>query len=238
MRKLSLLMTLAVGNLSAPAFAQGSAPAAPPAAAAATPAPAAASAPEIMPKTHQEWVVYLSDFTRNAEMMSDPKKFVAAMNAISEPGFFAIAMKSMMDPNLYARSMASAMDSRAYANYARMMDPITMMAWMQALADPQFLNAMATMLSDQGKIMRWMMTPMDPNVTTMALGMMNPNTYVPMATAPVNPNVWGTAMVPMNPNWYAGWANTMISPQSYGPTWGNWFATPYGMVPVQPVPAR
>ena len=78
----------------------------------------------------------------------------------------------------------------------------------------------------------------DPNVTTMALGMLNPNTYVPMATAPLNPNLWNTAMMPMNPGMYTGWANTMVSPQSYGPTWGSMFATPYGMVPVQTVPQR
>jgi hypothetical protein len=235
MRKLTLLMTLALCNLSAPVFAQASTSAPPPAG-------VDAAAPATMPKTHQEWVIYLSDFTRNAEMMSDPKKFVAAMNAVSEPAFLAIAARATMDPNLYARSMASAMDPRAYGNYARLMDPMTMMAWMQAMADPQFLNALATVLSDQGKIMRWMMMPMDPNVTTMALGMMNPNTYVPMATAPVNPNLWGAAMAPMNPNWYAGWANTVVSPQSYGPTWSGWLATPYGMVPAQPArmpaPAR
>jgi hypothetical protein len=70
----------------------------------------------------------------------------------------------------------------------------------------------------------------------MALGMMNPNTYVPMATAPVNPNLWGAAMAPMNPNWYAGWGNAVVSPQSYGPTWGSWLSAPYGIVPVQPAP--
>jgi len=238
MRKLTLLMTLALGNLSALAFAQQSVPAAPPAAAPVTQAPTVAANPDGMPRTHQEWVVYLSDFTHNAEMMSDPKKFVAAMSAVSEPAFLATAMLSTMNPNLYARSMASAMDPRAYGNYARLMDPMTLMAWMQAALDPQFFNAIVQMLSDPNKVMRWVSAPTDPNVTAMALGMLNPNTYVPMAAAPVNPNLWGTAMVPMNPSLYAGWGNAVVSPQSYGPTWGSVFATPYGMVPAQPVPAR
>jgi len=113
-----------------------------------------------------------------------------------------------------------------------------MMAWMQAMMDPQFFNAMVSVLSDPNKVIRWASAPIDPNVTSMALGMLNPNTYVPMATAPMNPNLWNSAMMPMNPNLYSGWANTMASPQSYGPTWGGMFATPYGMVPVQPVPMR
>ncbi len=158
MRKLSLMM-LACGCLSMPAFAQQAAPASPPGL-------------EGMPKTHAEWVAYLSDFTRNAEMMADPKKFVAAMNAMSEPGFLAIAMKAVMDPNLYARSMASAMDPRAYGNYARLMDPASLMAWGQAMADPQFVNAMMTVVGDPAKLMRWMTAPVDPNVTTMALGLL------------------------------------------------------------------
>ncbi len=237
MRKLPLLMTLALGSISATAFAQAPVPAAPYAAYAA-PAPVAASNPDGMPKTHMEWVVYLSDFTHNAEMMADPKKFAAAMNAISEPGFVATAVTAIMNPNLYARSMASAMDPRAYGNYAKIADPMTLMTWMQAALDPQFFNAMVQLLSDPNKVMRWVSAPTDPNVTAMALGMLNPNSYVPMATAPVNPNLWNSAMMPMNPNMYPGWANSMASPQSYGPTWGSMFATPYGMVPVQPVPMR
>jgi len=153
MRKLPLLMTLALGNFSALAFAQAPVPAGPPAAAPASQAPAAAANPDGMPRTHQEWVAYLSDFTHNAELMSDPKKFVAAMNAISEPGFLAVAMTSVMNPNLYARSMASAMDPRAYGNYARIVDPMTLMSWMQAALDPQFFNAMVQLLSDPNKVM-------------------------------------------------------------------------------------
>jgi hypothetical protein len=237
MRKLPLLMSLALGNFGALAYAQATVPAAP----SATPAPtaqAAAATPDGMPRTHQEWVAYLSDFTHNAEMMSDPRKFVAAMNEISEPAFLATAMISMMNPNLYARSMASAMDPRAYGNYAKIVDPMTLMTWMQAALDPQFFNAMVQTLSDPNKVMRWVSAPIDPNVTAMALGMVNPNTYVPMATAPVNANLWGTAMMPMNPSLYTGWANSAVSPQSYGPTWGSIFAQPQGMAPAQPAPAR
>lgn len=224
MRKLHLLIALALGNLCAPALAQQAAPAAP------------ASA-DGMPSSHQEWVAHLSDFTNNANMMADPKKFVAVVNAISEPAFLAVAMKSAMDPNLYARSMASAMDPKAYGNYAKLMDPMTSMAWMQAMLDPQFFNALVTLLSNPNKAIRWVSSPIDPNVTSMALGMLNPNTYMPMATAPMNQNLWGTAMMPMNPGLYPAWGNTMVSPQSYGPTWGGMIAMPYGMMPAQPVPA-
>ena len=113
---------------------------------------------------------------------------------------------------------------------------MTLMTWMQVALDPQFFNAMVQLLSDPNKVMRWVSSPIDPNVTALALGMMNPNAYIPMATAPVNPNLWGTAMMPMNPNLYTGWAGSVVSPQSYGPTWGSMISQPYGMVPAQPAP--
>jgi hypothetical protein len=195
------------------------------------PAPA-----DAMPNTPEEWVAYLSDFTRNAEMLVDPKKFVAAMNQLSEPAFLAAALSAMNDPDLYAKSMASAMDPKSYANYAKLMDPATFTAWMQAMLNPQFANAMFAVVSDPNKVMRWMAAPMDPKVTSTALNLLNPASYGNLATAPANPTYVNTMMAPLNPNWFGGWANTVLTPQTYG-GWGTWMATPYGAVPAAAVPA-
>lgn len=185
-----------------------------------------------VPANADEWVRYLSDFTRNADMLVDPKKFVAALSQVSEPGFLVAALTAMMDPKLYNQSLASAMDPRAYANYARLMDPTVATTWMMTLLDPQFMNAVTYILTDPGKLMRWMMLPMDPKVTSAILNAMNPNIYAQWGTAGFDPKLWNTMMAPMNPNWLTGWAGTMAIPQTYGPTWGGWMATPYGAVPA------
>jgi hypothetical protein len=210
------------------------------------PAPAQASASSAMPMNADEWVRFLSDFTRNGEMLADPKKFIAALSAVSEPSFLISATSSVLDPNLYLQSMNSLMDPKAYANYARAMDPNVVGAWTQALLDPQFINAMGYVMTDPNKLMRWLMAPMDPKVLNAAMQMLNPNVYLRLATAPADPRVAKMATAPMNPNWYGAWMNSLTSPGSYGPTMGGWMnpglmpslpAFPT-FVPVMPMPTR
>lgn len=66
-------------------------------AASTTPLMAAEGTPAI-PSSSEEWVRYLSDFTRNADMLVDPKKFVAALNQVTDPGFLVTAVNALMDP--------------------------------------------------------------------------------------------------------------------------------------------
>lgn len=188
------------------------------------PAQAADPAPVVaaMPKNAQEWVAYLSDFTRNGEMLADPKKFVAALSNVTEPAFMAGALEAAMDPNLYARSAASAMDPKAYGNYARIADPAVLTAWAQALLDPQFVNAVLYVMTDPGKLMRWGMVPMDPKVTAAALNLLNPNQYARWLTAPMDPRIVNLAITPMNPGWYGAWGNNLVNPNSYAPMIGGW----------------
>lgn len=179
-----------------------------------------------MPANSDEWVRYLSDFTRNAEMVADPKKFVAALSAVSEPGFIAAATNAMLDQNLYMRSLGTLADPKAYSNYARLFDPATVMNWMSALTNPQFVNALTYVMTDPGKAMRWALAPMDPKVVSTALNMVNPNAYLRLGTTALDPRMLNLATMPMNPNWYGAWAGAAANPNSYGPTLSGWMAQP------------
>jgi len=181
-----------------------------------------------MPKTHEEWVQYLSNFTQNADVLVDPKKFVAALSAVTEPQFAVAALSAMMNPNLYMQSVASLMDPRAYANYARTMDPKTLADWTQALMDPQFYTALTYVFTDPNKLYRWIMAPLDPKVMSLALNMLNPNIYLRWGTTGLDPRLWSMLSAALNPNWYAGWMNIMANPGSYGPSVGGWMQSPYG----------
>ncbi len=191
-----------------------------------------------MPKTHDEWVQYLSDFTQNADMLVDPRKFVAALSAVTEPQFAVTALGAMMDPYRYMQSVATLMDPRAYANYARTMDPKTLTDWTQALMDPQFYTALTYVFTDPNKLYRWMMAPLDPKVMSLILNMLNPNVYLRWGTVGLDPRLWSMLSSGVNPNWYAGWMNTLANPGSYGPTLGGWMQTPYGgAIAPPPLPA-
>ena len=177
-------------------------------------APAAA-----MPAGTQEWIAFLSDFTRNGDMLADPKKFLAALSVVSEPQFLFDAAKSMMEPNLYMQSTSTLLDPRAYGNFAKAMDPAVIAAWAGALTDPQFISATQTVVVD----LHWISAPLDPRVASMAAA-------------------------PANPNWYGAWLSGMTNPQAYGPAIGGIMKPilPYGLptlpmiqLPMQmPMPQR
>ncbi len=192
-----------------------------------TPAPAAQNA--AVPASTAEWVNYLSDFTRNGDMLADPKKFIAALATVSEPEFLIAASKAMMDPNLYLQSTSTLMDPRAYSNFAKAVDPVVLANWSQALMDPQFISAVQTVVTDPNKLMRWAMAPMDPRALGMLLNTLNPNTYLKFGAAALDPRTLNMAVAPLNPNWYGGWMANMANPQAYGPTINNMLRVPtYG----------
>lgn len=190
-----------------------------------------------LPKTPEEWVQYLSNFTQNADALVDPKKFIATLSAVTEPQFALAALSAMMNPEQYMQSVATLMDPRAYANYARTMDPKTVTDWTQALMDPQFYAALTYVFTDPNKIYRWLLAPLDPKVMSLALNMLNPNLYLRWGTIGLDPRLWNMLSSGLNPNWYAAWMNAFGNPASYGPTLGGWLRAPNtGTLPPYPAP--
>lgn len=179
-----------------------------------------------MPQTPEQWVQYLSNFTQNAEMLADPKKFVAALSAVTEPRFFIAALDALMNPSLYMQSVASLMDPRAYNNYARTMDPKVLAEWTRALMDPHFYAAVATVFTDPNKLVRWVMTPLDPSVMSVVLNLLNPSVYLRWGALGLDPRLWVMLSNTMNPTWYGAWLSGSMTPQRYSPTAGYWIQPP------------
>jgi len=113
------------------------------------------------------------------------------------------------------------------------MDPSVSNTWLATLMDPRFLEAVTVTLTDPGKLMRWVMAPLDPKVLSGAMSLMDPNTYAKAGAQAANPNIAAPVLIPLNPNWYGNWAGTAMAPQTYGPTYGNWMAAPM-QVPAFP----
>lgn len=191
---------------------------------AAQPAPAAA-APVGTPKTAEEWLQRMTDFTRNASAFKDPQVFVPWSNAVTEPGFYIAAMNGMMDPAGWLAMMNSAAHPGAVRNLAQFGDPNVTLRWMAAGVDPAFYTAVLTQLSDPGKMMRWGMMPLDPKLWNLFMNSLNPNTYIRWPMAMMDPRLWNLMGNMANPALYTSMAGAAFNAQNYGPTvnsWMNW----------------
>jgi len=180
-----------------------------------------------IPAGAENWAKMMWDFTRNPDVMKDPKVFLPWMSAATEPAFYTALGMQMLDPTYWGFMANSMMDPRAYSAWMPLMsDPNVYMKWMAASADPNFYTAVLTQFSDPGKMMRWLMAPVDPKVWGLVMQSINPAVYLKWMMAPLDQQ-WLKAMItPMTPNVYIGWLGAMMNPASYGEAWKAFLTTP------------
>ncbi|TCJ13450.1 OmpA family protein [Parasulfuritortus cantonensis] len=196
----------------------------------------------VAPRTPEEWLTRMTDFTQNGSAFKDPRVFVPWSQAVTEPGFYIAGAKGAMEPGGWLNMMNSMATPAAVQNYMAFADPNMYMRWMQAGMDPAFYTAMLTQFSDPGKMMRWAMMPMDPRVWDMMFSTMNPNTYMRWGMAAMDPRTWNFMGTVMNPALYTGMAGAMMNPAGTGATPNSWFgwrpatvagaSSPWGADPV------
>ena len=86
-------------------------------------AAAQAAAKTATPKTPEEWLARMTDFSRNLSAFKDPKVFVPWANAVTEPSFYIAMMNGMMDPGGWLNMMNSAAHPDAVRNLVQFGDP-------------------------------------------------------------------------------------------------------------------
>ena len=223
------LVTLALAVVAAPAFAAMGTTEIPTFAGQAAAKEAAKTA---TPKSPEEWLARMTDFTRNASAFKDPKMFVPWTNAVTEPSFYIAMMNGMMDPGGWLNMMNSMAHPDAVRNLVQFGDPNIYLKWSAAGLDPNFYTALLTQLSDPGKLMRWAMVPVDPKLWNLMLNTLNPNTYIRWGMSPMDPRAWNLAGTVANPALYTGMAGAVVNPNSYGQGTNSWLTwTP--AAPVQ-----
>ncbi|MCA1979617.1 MAG: hypothetical protein LDL19_10320, partial [Thiobacillus sp.] len=202
----------------------------------AQPAPAASPLPQAAvagtPKTADQWVTRMTDFTQNASAFKDPAQFAAWINAMSDPSMVSAMGTQMMEPGNMLRSMTTMVQPSTTGNYMQFMDPNIYMKWGGAMMNPMWYTQMATSMADPGKMMRWMMLPMDPKMWNMGMQAMNPNLYMKWMMTPTDPRAMSLMFAPMNPQLYGSMVGGMLNPGMVGgpnSTWGTF------MYPKQPV---
>ena len=174
------------------------------------------------PKTPEEWLARMTDFTRNMSAFKDPKVFVPWFNAVTEPGFYVAMMNGMMDPGGWLNMMNSAAHPDAVRNLLQFADPNIYLRWSATSLDPNFYTALLTQMSDPGKMMRWALLPVDAKLWNTMLNTLNPNTYIRWGMAPLDPRAWNLAGNLANPALYTGMAGAVVNPYGYGQGTSNW----------------
>lgn len=196
------------------------------------PSPLPQAASTAIPKTADQWVGRMTDFTQNASAFKDPAAFAAWTNAMSDPSMIAAMGTQMMEPGNMLRSMTTMMQPGTTGNFMQFSDPSIYMKWGTAMMNPMWYTQMATSMADPGKMMRWAMLPMDPKMMNMGMQMMNPNLYMKWMMTPTDPRAMSLMFAPMNPQLYGSMMGGVMNPNMVGganSTWGTF------MFPSQPV---
>ncbi|MFZ5485340.1 MAG: OmpA family protein [Pseudomonadota bacterium] len=186
--------------------------------------PVTAKVPPDTPKSPEEWMTRITDFTRNASAYKDPRVFVPWSHAVTEPGFYLTAVKGAMEPGGWLNMMNSAAHPDALRNYLGFSDPNIYTRWLQAGVDPAFYTAMLTQFTDPGKMMRWAMVPLDPRVLDIMLATVNPNTYMRWGMAAMDPRTWNFMGTVMNPALYTSMLGTLADPDGAARSSNPWLS--------------
>ena len=213
------LVTLAIAFASVPAYAAMGTTDIPTFAGQAA---AQAAAKNETPKSPEEWLARMTDFSRNLSAFKDPKSFVPWTNAVSEPGFYIAMANGMMDPGGWLNMMNTAAHPDAVRNLLAFADPAVYLKWSAASLDPNFYTALLTQLSDPGKLMRWGMVPLDPKLWNVLGNTLNPNTYIRWPMAALDPRAWNLMGTVANPALYTGKAGAIVNPNAYGQGTNSW----------------
>lgn len=190
-----------------------------------------------LPQTPDAWLQRMTNFSQNGIAFKDPRAFMAWSNAVTEPGFYPVLVQGMTNPALPMNMVNSAVSPAAVRNMASFADPAIAARWMGAAVDPRFYAQMATQMVDPGKMMRWVMLPMDPRVAQVAGQMVNPAQAIQWAMVPADPRLWNAAGNMVNPAAYAGMASVAMNPQSYAVMAAPAAATAPAPVGVKPTAA-
>lgn len=115
-----------------------------------------------VPDTTAGWLAQMGDFSDNTLAVRSPENFVGFLHAATEPAFHQSRFANLSEPAWWNRATTTMVNPGIAANLTAVATPQTAMAWMQAMMDPRFYEAVATVLGDQGKWMRWSMATTAP----------------------------------------------------------------------------
>jgi hypothetical protein len=121
-----------------------------------------AAAAEPVPATPAGWLAQMGDFTGNTLPVRSPENFVGFLYAATEPEFHQRRLGNLSEPAYWGKATDTVTSPGMVGNMAAVGTPQTATHWAQAMMDPRFYEAVATVLGDQNKWTRWSSASMEP----------------------------------------------------------------------------
>ena len=175
----------------------------------------AADAPTPAPETNvTRWADRCTDFTRNGWAFKAPANFLQWLDVFSDPGIWLEFGRRGLDPQYAVRSLSSLLDPGTPRNYLEWTNPELYNRWGEALARPDFVTTMNSLLFDPGRMMRWIMLPLDGKTWELAGTAINPVTWVKWLTLPSDPQAQALFAKATDPETARRWLDALGDPKN------------------------
>jgi hypothetical protein len=163
----------------------------------------------------QRWADRCTDFTTNGWAFKAPANFLPWLNVFSDPGIWLEFAQRGLDPQTYIRTASSLLEPGMVKNHLEWTDPVIYEKWANALAEPQFMTAVSATLFDPGKLMRWVMLPLDPKSWNLLLTAVHPETLGKWLNTPMDPRTQALLAKAADPNTPLRLLEALQDPASY-----------------------
>lgn len=125
-----------------------------------------------------------TNFTTNGWAFKSPRNFLKWLDVFSDPGIYLEFGRRGMDPDQWIASLDSLMDPGTPRNHLEWTNPAIYNEWAKAATEPAFYTAVNSLLFDPGRMMRWVMLPLDGQAWNLLGTAVNPNTWLKWLNAP------------------------------------------------------
>ena len=184
----------------------------------------------------QKFADRCTDFTTNGWAFKAPRNFLKWLDAFTDPAIYLEFADRSLDPQSYVRTLSTMLEPGTPRNYLEWSNPEIFNQWAQAAAQPEYYTAINSILFDPGRMMRWVMLPIDGRAWTVAGKAINPETWLKWLNAPADPKTQELIAKAANPETAQRWLDALGDPKNT--PWFNAPVTVYGSQPVSmPKPA-
>lgn len=174
-----------------------------------------------------------TNFTSNGWAFKSPRNFLKWLDVFSDPGVYLEFGRRGLDPDQWLASLDSLMDPGTPRNHLEWTNPALYGEWAKAAADPAFVTAVNSLLFDPGRMMRWVMLPLDGQAWGLAATALSPETWVKWLNAPQNPKTQALFAKAANPETARRWLEALVDPNNT--PWFNPVASAQAPAPARSV---
>ncbi len=164
--------------------------------------------------TVTRWADRCGNFTTNGWAFKAPRNFLQWLEVFSDPGVHQEFARRSLDPQYLVASLDSLLDPGTPRNYLEWTNPDLYAGWARAAADPEFYSAVNGIVFDPGRLMRWIMLPLDGKTWEVAGAALNPTTWAKWLNAPNDPKAQALFAKAADPETTRRWLEALGDPNN------------------------